>query len=100
MARLVVCENINTILVCANAIRMRKLTVFLTKLNRYKTMLNKCYSICVWIDEADLTINCWESFLLQIDGQITFITATPGDILEKFQEEFPSVTEVPTTLIL
>lgn len=95
--------SINMLLMCSNPLRITRLKELLHEMNIFAMEYGIKYMICFWIDEADLTINCWEEMIKQhgrtpVVKQITFITATPGVLYENFPETrlVPNAKGIPS----
>ena len=89
-------KGINTILACTNTLRINRIKQLIEELECYSVNIGKKYKIFIWVDEADLTLNYWDSFLRESNvnsiEKVTFVTATLG---EKLIKAYPTSTLVP-----
>ena len=78
--------EIEMVVICAHAIRLRHLLQTLERLASSRTFTKK---INIWIDEADNTINLWskyESILtMRYINQVTLVSATFDAVLSKYK---------------
>ena len=78
--------EIEMVVICAHAIRLRHLLQTLERLASSRTFTKK---INIWIDEADNTINLWSKYenilAMRCINQVTLVSATFDAVLSKYK---------------
>ena len=78
--------EVEMVVICAHAIRLRHLLQTLERLASSRTFTKK---INIWIDEADNTINLWSKYenilAMRCVNQVTLVSATFDAVLSKYK---------------